>query len=347
MPGGLGSTHKVLILGKGVGAPGAARLFVPGAGHMTRQGHRGHSEIRRPDPVRGPRHAAASADRRSRQAGDPGRRRADDPPHRLVAGVARRRRSRAQPAPPARDADRGAGRRPRSRRARPLLMGAAAVLGSAGGPRQARPIVGADTFLIVNGDTLTDVDLARSPTRTQRPARSSRWRSCPTASSCATAACGWTRTARHRLRPPRSGGRRLVSFHRRAGRRRPRLRRASSPAPPANSIGGVYDALIASQPGRVRGVRLRRRVLGRRHAGRLLAHVAGVRGRRPPAATDAASIASARVTRSILWDDVEVGAGAQLDECIVTDGVRVPRRRHRTAGRFWCAARTAARSRRP
>src|SRR5216110_994000 len=35
------------------------------------------------------------------------------------------------------------------------------VLGSAGGPRLAGPIVGVDTFLIVNGDTLTDVDLAR------------------------------------------------------------------------------------------------------------------------------------------------------------------------------------------
>ena len=35
------------------------------------------------------------------------------------------------------------------------------MLGSAGGPRQARPILGAGTFLIVNGDTLTDVDLAR------------------------------------------------------------------------------------------------------------------------------------------------------------------------------------------
>jgi ADP-glucose pyrophosphorylase len=30
------------------------------------------------------------------------------------------------------------------------------------------------------------------------------------------------------------------------------------------------------------------------------------------------------VTQSILWDDVEVGAGVQLDECIVTDGVQVP-----------------------
>ncbi len=32
---------------------------------------------------------------------------------------------------------------------------------------------------------------------------------------------------------------------------------------------------------------------------------------------------SARVTQSILWDDVEVAPGVQLDECIVTDGVRV------------------------
>src|SRR5213078_3877622 len=33
------------------------------------------------------------------------------------------------------------------------------ILGSAGGPRLARPIVGAGTFFIINGDTLTDVDL--------------------------------------------------------------------------------------------------------------------------------------------------------------------------------------------
>ena len=33
------------------------------------------------------------------------------------------------------------------------------VLGSGGGPRQALPIVGAETFLLVNGDTLTNLDL--------------------------------------------------------------------------------------------------------------------------------------------------------------------------------------------
>jgi ADP-glucose pyrophosphorylase len=34
--------------------------------------------------------------------------------------------------------------------------------------------------------------------------------------------------------------------------------------------------------------------------------------------------ATARVTRSILWDDVHVEDGCTLDECIVTDGVRIP-----------------------
>jgi len=33
------------------------------------------------------------------------------------------------------------------------------VLGTAGGPRLALPLVATDTFFIINGDTLTDVDL--------------------------------------------------------------------------------------------------------------------------------------------------------------------------------------------
>ena len=38
MPGGLGSTHKVLILGKGVGHADAPRLFLPDARHMNLHG---------------------------------------------------------------------------------------------------------------------------------------------------------------------------------------------------------------------------------------------------------------------------------------------------------------------
>ena len=33
---------------------------------------------------------------------------------------------------------------------------------------------------------------------------------------------------------------------------------------------------------------------------------------------------SARIEDAILWDDVEVGAGAVVEKCIVTDGVAIP-----------------------
>ena len=33
---------------------------------------------------------------------------------------------------------------------------------------------------------------------------------------------------------------------------------------------------------------------------------------------------TARLARSIVWDDVEVSRGVMLDECLVTDGVTVP-----------------------
>jgi NDP-sugar pyrophosphorylase family protein len=39
---------------------------------------------------------------------------------------------------------------------------------------------------------------------------------------------------------------------------------------------------------------------------------------------DAEIAATARVERSVVWDDVVVEDGAMLRECIVTDGVRVP-----------------------
>ena len=62
------------------------------------------------------------------------------------------------------------------------------LLGAAGGPRHALAIVGADTFLLINGDTLTDLDSPGSPTRTIEAARGSRSRSCRTASPGATGA---------------------------------------------------------------------------------------------------------------------------------------------------------------
>ena len=54
-------------------------------------------------------------------------------------------------------------------------------------------------------------------------------------------------------------------------------------------------------------------------------HAFAARERRAHAFAGRASVVHpfARVTRSILWDDVEIGPDAVIDECIVTDGVRI------------------------
>jgi mannose-1-phosphate guanylyltransferase len=201
------------------------------------------------------------------------------------------------------------------------------VLGSAGGPRQALSILGAEQFFLINGDTLTDVDLGRLAA----------------AHTSSGALVTLALAAGHDTN--RYGGVRLgdddrvIGFAPRgaaAGSRHFLGVQAVSAAAfrsvpadiPINSIGGVYDRLIASDPGAIRGVIfdarfsdvgtvsdywttseafMRAEGLGDTVCG------SGVRLDR-----------SARVTRSILWDDVSVGAGATLDECIVTDGVRVP-----------------------
>jgi len=212
------------------------------------------------------------------------------------------------------------------------------ILGSAGGPRLARAIVDADPFLIVNGDTLTDVDLARL--------------------AGAHAASGALVTLalapnREFLRyggvqmdadghvagfiprgPSAAGSYHYIGVQVVAGR----VFDGIQPGQAARSIGGVYDALIASQPGSVRGVVSDATFYDVGTPGdywRTSQAFAAASGASPvaqgfsPAAGSligrgARIDASARVTQSILWDDVEVGAGVVLDECIVTDRVRVP-----------------------
>jgi NDP-sugar pyrophosphorylase family protein len=198
------------------------------------------------------------------------------------------------------------------------------VLGSAGGPRQALDIVGADTFLIVNGDTLTDVRIAEITDAHER--------------STAVVTLALVPNAE----PHRYGG--VLMDDRGAvtgfAPRGPRAigswhfigvqvvqARAFSPVAagvPAASIGGVYDHWIETEPGSVRGVALAADFMDigsiadyRRTSARLNRGRADV-GARPQIA------GTARLDGSIIWDDVVIGAAVELDHCIVTDGVRVP-----------------------
>lgn len=229
------------------------------------------------------------------------------------------------------------------------------VLGSAGGPRQALPIVGAEVFLIVNGDTLTDVDvvaLARGHDHS---------------GALVTLALvpnrqfdrygGVTLDDRGHVvgfvpRGPAAEG----SYHYIGVQvAHAEAFAALRPGEAASSIGSVYDRLIAERPGSVRGFVCAadfwdvgtvtdywRTSWAFESASSAPALRATARPSSPdsgPAKPTRARVLdarrpgqtpvidpSARVTRSILWDDVEIGAEAVIDECIVTDGVRVPPR---------------------
>jgi mannose-1-phosphate guanylyltransferase len=202
------------------------------------------------------------------------------------------------------------------------------VLGSAGGPRQALPILGADGFLIVNGDTLSTFDLAALIDAHRSSA------------ALVTLALVPNQDPEHYGGVRLNAGSSVTGFV-------PRGRAAvgsfhfvgvqavqagafqSLPAGQAmNSIGGLYDDLIATRPGRVRGVVREAAFWDIGTVTDYWRTSFALMSRSQPEhewrGRNVHVDESARIARSILWNDIEVGAGSVLDECIVTDGVKVP-----------------------
>src|SRR5215470_3099984 len=127
------------------------------------------------------------------------------------------------------------------------------ILGSAGGPRRAAPIIGASSFFVVNGDTLTDLTLA------------------PLARDHEASGALVTIALIPNREPDRYGGAQLDE----QGRIRGFAPRGPSAAgsyhvigvqaaqaeafaglkdgEPANSVRGLYEQLIATMPGSIRG----------------------------------------------------------------------------------------------
>jgi mannose-1-phosphate guanylyltransferase len=127
------------------------------------------------------------------------------------------------------------------------------VLGSAGGPRLALDIIGDETFLIVNGDTLSDLKIGGLVDAHHR--------------SDALVTLALVRNEA----PDKYGGVNLADDGRVTGfvPRGPLANNSFHfigvqivhadafeqirPGEPAHSIGGVYDALITARPGAIRG----------------------------------------------------------------------------------------------
>lgn len=199
------------------------------------------------------------------------------------------------------------------------------VLGSAGGPKRALPLLSSPQFLILNGDTLSDVDI-----------------NAVIADHRAHGALV-TMAVVPNTEPEKYGGvvveadGSVRGFVRRGSSERSyhffgvQVVEASAFASvpdnvPYETVATLYPALIAAQPGSVRAFRcdaeyldigtpsdyLRTSLLmASREGGPLIGKRCQVRH-------------GARLERSILWDDVVVEDGAFLQECIVADGARVP-----------------------
>ena len=202
------------------------------------------------------------------------------------------------------------------------------VLGSAGGPRHALPLLD-DRFFIVNADTLCAVDFGALLDGHR-------------ASGAVATLAVTVHPAPHRyggvLANPRG---RVAGFA-------PAGAAAGADAPwhfvgvqiveaavfrdlpdgmPAATVGGLYDTLLAA--GRPMAVH---EVAGPFHDigtpadyAATVQAVAAAEGRPPFSAGDRSEVhPTARVERSILWDDVAVGADCVVTGCVLADGVRVP-----------------------
>lgn len=200
------------------------------------------------------------------------------------------------------------------------------ILGSAGGPARALPLLDAPRLLVVNGDTLTDVD--------------------PQAVVAAHDASGAlvTMAVVPNREPLRYGGVLLHddgavsgfvargpgaagSWHFIGVQAIEAAALAGVPDDrPSESVGRLYPRLIRERPGSVRAYRCDAsfRDIGT-PADYLATSVAIAAGDASLLAGPRCAVAAdAHVAGSILWEDVTVGSRACLVECIVTDGAHVP-----------------------
>jgi NDP-sugar pyrophosphorylase family protein len=208
------------------------------------------------------------------------------------------------------------------------------VLGSAGGPKRALPLLGAPTFLVANGDTLTDIDVAALVADHQR------------------SGALVTMAVVPNLEPEKYGGVNVdgdgvVGGFERRRNTAPSHPRTLAPSSyhfvgiqvvdaaafasvpdgvPYESVATLYPALIASRPGSVRAFITSGEFLDIGAPDDYLRTSLLLAGREgtPLSGGGARIHESARVEESVLWNDVEVGEGALLRRCIATDGVRVP-----------------------
>ena len=204
------------------------------------------------------------------------------------------------------------------------------VLGSAGGPRHALPLLvdngESGTCVLVNGDTLTSVDLAAMVEQHRRTGADVTMALIPNP------------------RPEKYGSVQLDARHAVTGFTRrgtegfhfigPQVIETDAFLPladgvPSESVLSLYPQLIARRAGAVMGFVSDATFQDIGTPADLLQtslDLAALDGRpgRPRWGRGVRVAPSASVVGSVLWDDVTIGEGARIEACVIADGVTIP-----------------------
>jgi NDP-sugar pyrophosphorylase family protein len=197
------------------------------------------------------------------------------------------------------------------------------VLGSAGGPRRALPLLGSSAFLIVNGDTLTNVDVGALVADHRRSGALVTMAVIPNTdpgkySGLAVDANGAFTGVVSRASPERS-------YHFIGVQVAEAEAFAALPDNrPFESVRQLYPTLIATRPGSVRTFLSSAEFFDigtpadYLSTSLVFAARESIESRIPNP--------QSRVEDCVVWDDVEIDDDVRLRRCILTDGVRVPAR---------------------
>lgn len=209
------------------------------------------------------------------------------------------------------------------------------ILGSAGGPARAIPLLESDRFLIVNGDTLTDVDLralAAQHIDTNALVTMAVVDADPRYNAIVANEAGIVTgfSKREPGTPPNPAlgtpgthgtfhfiGVQAVNASVFAG---------ISPDVKSETVHGTYPGLIAGRGGSIRIFHTTKEFfdIGSPRDYLQTALTFAEREHRPTdRGRDCVVAADARLADTVLWDRVHVGAGARLDHCVVADDVAI------------------------
>jgi mannose-1-phosphate guanylyltransferase len=191
------------------------------------------------------------------------------------------------------------------------------VLGSAGGPRRALPLLASPTFLIVNGDTLTNVDVGGLVDAHRRSGALVTMAVIPNTEPAKYG--GVVADNRGGVTGFTKAGSTEASFHFIGVQVVEGAAFASLPDNmPAESVKDLYPTLIAARPGSIRAFITDAEFFDIGTPRDYFDTCMRFRAKEPYDRNES------RLEDCVVWDDVHIDPRAWLRRCILTDGVRVP-----------------------